>query len=40
VGFARWRARRAAHAANGAAARPSDQQFRGFVQINLIRLER
>jgi hypothetical protein len=40
VGFAQWQARRAAEAAARAAARPSEQQFRGFLQINLIRLER
>jgi len=34
IGYARWRARREAQALR---ARPSDQQFRGFVQINVIR---
>lgn len=33
VRFAQWRARRAIRAT----AEPSDQVFRGFVQINLIR---
>lgn len=46
VRFAQWRARREARAAleQGSsrlaarlAARPSDQLFRGFIQINLIR---
>jgi hypothetical protein len=36
AGFAAWRARAAARRA-GRSGRPSDQVFRGFVQINLIR---
>jgi hypothetical protein len=32
--FARWRARREARVQ----MRPSDQVFRGFIQINVIRL--
>jgi len=32
--FGRWRARREARAE----LRPSDQVFRGFIQINVIRL--
>jgi hypothetical protein len=34
IGFARWRGRRDVQAA---LSRPSDQVFRGFIQINLIR---
>jgi len=34
VRIGQWRVRREAQAA---VARPSDQSFRGFVQINLIR---
>jgi hypothetical protein len=35
LGFARWRALREARAQ----MRPSEQVFRGFIQINLIRLK-
>jgi hypothetical protein len=34
IDFAHWRARREVRAQ----MRPSDQVFRGFIQINLIRL--